>query len=29
MFLTMVLYYCYLLFGLYPSSLCFSTTDRG
>jgi hypothetical protein len=26
MFLTMVLYYCDLLFGLYPSSLCFATT---
>jgi hypothetical protein len=25
MFLTMVLYYCDLLFGLYPSTLCFST----
>jgi hypothetical protein len=26
MFLTMVLCYCDLLFGLYPSSLCFATT---
>jgi hypothetical protein len=26
MFLTMVLYYYDLLFGLYPSSLCFATT---
>jgi hypothetical protein len=28
-FLTMVLYYCDLLFGLHPSSICFATTDRG
>jgi hypothetical protein len=26
MFLTMVLYYCDLFFGLYPSSLCFVIT---
>jgi hypothetical protein len=29
MFLTMVLYYCNLLFRLYPSALCFETTTFG